>query len=55
MYPSVFFSNKYGGENKYLYFLGTYTILDTLLYPVDVLKNLLYAETHGRYRTLIFI
>lgn len=44
LYPSVYIANK--SNNKYLTFLSTYTVLDTLLYPLDTIKNILYAETH---------
>jgi hypothetical protein len=44
LYPSVYISNK--SDNKYFTFLSTYTILDTLLYPLDSIKTTLYAETH---------
>jgi hypothetical protein len=47
LYPSVYLTNKKGGDNKYLYFLGSYSILDAILYPLDTVKNILFAETHG--------
>ena len=30
-------------------FLGTYTALDAILYPLDTLKNIMYADTLGHY------
>jgi len=49
LYPSVYFANKNGNENKFLTFLSTYTLLDALFYPVDTLKSILYADTLGKY------
>jgi hypothetical protein len=49
LYPAVYFANKSGSDNKFLTFLTTYTVLDTLFYPVDTLKNILYADTLGKY------
>jgi len=51
LYPSVYFANKNGSDSKYLTFLSTYTVLDALFYPVDTLKNILYADTLGKYST----
>lgn len=51
LYPAVYFANKNGSDNKFLTFLTTYTILDALFYPVDTLKNILYADTLGKYST----
>lgn len=44
LYPSVYIANK--SNNKYVTFLSTYTALDLLLYPLDTIKSILYAETH---------
>lgn len=49
LYPAVYFANKNGSDNKFLTFLTTYTVLDALFYPVDTLKNILYADTLGKY------
>jgi len=49
LYPSVYLANKNGSDNKLLTFLTTYTALDALFYPVDTLKNILYADTLGKY------
>ena len=49
LYPSVYLANKNGSENKFWTFLTTYSILDALFYPVDSLKNILYADTLGKY------
>jgi len=49
LYPSVYLTNKSGDENKYFTFLSTYTFLDALFYPLDTLKNILYADTLGHY------
>jgi hypothetical protein len=49
LYPSVYFANKNGTDNKFLTFLSTYTLFDALFYPVDSLKNILYADTLGKY------
>jgi hypothetical protein len=50
LYPSVFFANR-STENKLFTFATTYTALDALFYPVDSLKNILYADTLGKYCT----
>ena len=55
LYPSVYFANKNGSENKFLSFVASYTFLDALFYPVDTLKNILYADTLGTYSTTIAI
>lgn len=52
LYPSVYFANKNGSDYKFLTFLSSYTFLDALFYPVDTLKNILYADTLGTYSTL---
>ena len=52
LYPSVYFANKNGSESKYLTFLSSYIFLDAFFYPVDTLKNILYADTLGHYCTL---
>lgn len=49
LYPSVYFANKNGSDSKFLSLLATYTVLDALFYPVDSLKNILYADTLGKY------
>lgn len=49
LYPAVYFANKSGSDNKFLSLLTTYTFLDALFYPVDTLKNILYADTLGKY------
>lgn len=49
LYPSVYFANKNGSDSKYLAFLSSYTVLDALFYPIDSLKNILYADTLGKY------
>lgn len=51
LYPAVYFANKNGSEHKFLTFAATYTIFDSLLYPVDTLKSILYADTLGSYCT----
>lgn len=51
LYPAVYFANKSGSDNKFLSLLTTYTFLDALFYPVDTLKNILYADTLGKYST----
>jgi hypothetical protein len=48
LYPSVYITNK--SDKKYSTFLSTYTILDTILYPLDTIKTILYAETHSRQK-----
>lgn len=49
LYPSVIFANKSDNENKFTTFLSTYTFFDAIFYPVDTLKNILYADTLGAY------
>lgn len=44
LFPSVYIANK--SENKLISLLTSYTMLDTIMYPIDSLKNILYAETH---------
>jgi hypothetical protein len=54
LYPSVFFTNR-NADNKFFTFASTYTVLDALFYPIDSLKNILYADTLGRYCKDLFI
>ena len=49
LYPSVIFANKSNSDSKFETFLSTYTFFDALFYPVDTLKNILYADTLGSY------
>jgi hypothetical protein len=49
LYPAVYLANKNGSENKFLTLLSTYTVFDALFYPVDSLKNILYADTLGKF------
>ena len=51
LYPSVYFANKNGSDSKFMTFLASYTFLDALFYPLDSLKNILYADTLGKYST----
>lgn len=44
LYPAVYMTNK--SQNKYTTLLASYTALDALLYPLDTIKTILYAETH---------
>lgn len=49
LYPSVYFANKNGSDNQFKSFLTSYTIFDALFYPLDTLKNILYADTLGKF------
>ena len=53
LYPAVYMANKNGSESKFASFAVTYTCLDALFYPVDTLKNILYADTLGAYSITI--
>ena len=53
LYPSVYFANKNGSDSQLLSFVSTYTLLDALFYPIDSLKNILYADTLGSYSTAL--
>jgi len=48
LYPSVILTNK-SKENKFITFLSSYTFFDALFYPIDSLKNILYADTLGSF------
>jgi hypothetical protein len=43
LFPSVALTNKSNGG--FIQFLTTYSILDAILYPLDTIKNRLYANT----------
>lgn len=43
LWPSVLFTNKTNGGSYS--FMASYLLLDALLYPVDTLKNIMYANT----------
>ena len=47
LFPSVYFANKADSEYRFLTFLGTYTALDALFYPLDTFKSILYSDTAG--------
>ena len=49
LYPAVHMANKNGSDSKFMTFASAYTFLDALFYPVDTLKNILYADTHSTY------
>ena len=51
LYPAVYFANKNGSDNKFLTLLTSYTLFDALFYPVDTLKNILYADTLSKFST----
>ena len=51
LYPAVYFANKNGSESKFLTLLTSYTLFDALFYPVDTLKNILYADTLAKFST----
>lgn len=53
LYPAVYSANKNGSDSKFFSFFTTYTLLDALFYPVDSLKNILYADTLGKYSTCL--
>ena len=55
LYPAVYFANKNNSESKFLTFLSTYTFFDALFYPVDSLKNILYADTLAKYSMLDYM
>lgn len=55
LYPSVYFANKNGSDSKLLTFLASYTLLDAIFYPIDSLKNILYADTQSQYCTQFLI
>lgn len=42
-YPSVYLANK--SNFKYGTLLASYTVFDALLYPLDTLKSIIYADT----------
>lgn len=43
LWPSVLLTNKTNGTPYH--FVGTYLALDALLYPLDTIKNIMYANT----------
>ena len=51
LYPAVYFANKNGNDSKFFTLLTSYTLFDALFYPVDTLKNILYADTLGKFST----
>lgn len=46
LFPAMYFTNKSTSESKLLTFVTTYMILDALMYPLDTLKNMMWAETY---------
>ena len=51
-YPAIYLANTNDSDNKYMPFLTSFTILDAIFYPLDLLKNALYADTLSRYCNL---
>jgi len=49
LYPSVYFANKNGSQDKFVSFAATYSFLDALFYPLDTLKTVLYADVQSKY------
>ena len=43
LWPSLLLTNKTNGGGAQ--FVGTYLALDALLYPLDTIKNIMYAHT----------
>lgn len=43
LWPSLLLTNKTNGGGAQ--FVGTYLALDALLYPLDTIKNIMYANT----------
>lgn len=43
LWPAALLTNKYKGGMKE--FIASYLAFDTLLYPLDTLKNIMYANT----------
>jgi hypothetical protein len=55
LYPAVYLTNKSKDGNKFTTFLTTYTLFDALFYPIDTLKNILYADTLGKFSIMTSI
>lgn len=54
-YPAVYLANTNNSDNKYMSFLTSFTILDAIFYPLDLLKTALYADTLGKFCMLYSI
>ena len=49
LYPSVWLArNEESFGKKISKFFSTYMILDTLLYPLDTMKNVVYSDLYGQ-------
>jgi hypothetical protein len=49
LYPALYFS-QFSEDDKFLTFAGAYTLFDFLLYPLDRIKTILYADINSEYR-----
>lgn len=47
MFPAAYLTAKSDSQSKFRSFITNYTIFDTLMYPMDSIKNILYADTLG--------
>jgi hypothetical protein len=47
LFPAVYLTAKSAPEDRFAKFVISYTAFDTLLYPLDTIKNILYADTLG--------
>jgi len=50
LFPAVYLTSKTSPENRFSKFVLNYTLFDTLLYPLDTMKSILWADTLGKMR-----
>jgi hypothetical protein len=50
--PALYISNTFNiGLGKFVSFLSFYTLFDGLMFPLDKIKTLLYADTRLEYKS----
>ena len=51
-FPALYLSNTYDmGLGKLASFMGWLTLFDAIMYPLDKVKTLLYADTRNEYKS----
>ena len=53
LFPTVYLTSKSNSENRFSKFAINYYLFDTLLYPLDSIKNILYADTLGKMSNFV--
>ena len=55
MFPAVYLTSKSNSDSRFTKFVTSYTLFDTIMYPLDSIKNILYADTLGSLSTYLIL